>query len=236
MAIIPLSSQPEASKAIEHAKQSFKDDKSGSSDTGADVESLAESETEDLDSAGSPDPESYQQAEGLAGDGSTVAEDVIGKRGLYGRFAKKWFSRQGWARENRMSQGMSRNDIDDVERPSCDSKRSDMMELDDFSLARKRSEATGDEDGDEAEADAKAASSRSPSPGPLATPDTRTYELMPKFLRFTKMMLSSRSFYFSYDYDITSRFGATDDQVSPSRPLFRRVDPLVCVHCVLGLQ
>src|SRR5436190_209909 len=45
--------------------------------------------------------------------------------------------------------------------------------------------------------------------------------------QYTKMMLASRSFFYSYDYDITRKFGVID--VKTSRlPLYRLVDPLVC--------
>ncbi|KAL1957509.1 hypothetical protein VTO42DRAFT_5972 [Malbranchea cinnamomea] len=219
VAVIPLSSQSDASKAIEQAKWAIKND--SKSDASVDVDSSSDSELEDLNAAALPDPESYLPVEELSGDGSSVAEDVIGRRGLYGRFAKRWFSRQGWVKEKRMSHGMSRSDLDDpgfyMARSSYDSQRSDIMELDDFSLSRKKSSAS--------ERFERNATSPSPGPSAPAEENERTYELMPKFLRYTKMMLSSRSFYFSYDYDITRRFGTRDDQV-PSVPLFRRADPL----------
>ena len=250
MAVIPLSSQSDAAKAIEHAKQSSKDDKNlESNESQPNIDSSTESEVEDQDlsTAASPDPESYHYSpvEEPSGDGSTVAEDVIEKKGLYGRFAKQWFSRQGWVREKRMAQGMSRKEPDDAAYywgpGSYDSQRSDMLELDDFSIARRRSSTVGSAQGGKGNGDGdgdvtKAASSPSPSSSPPVESDTRTYELMPKFLRYTKMMFSSRSFYFSYDHDITRRFGATEDQPSPSIPLFRRADPLVWSHFLLGFK
>jgi hypothetical protein len=38
---------------------------------------------------------------------SSVVEDVIGKKGVYGRFAQDWFSRRGWSMDKRKMQGMS---------------------------------------------------------------------------------------------------------------------------------
>ncbi|KAL7790400.1 phosphoinositide phosphatase [Trichoderma ceciliae] len=38
---------------------------------------------------------------------SSVAEDVIRRRGSYGRFAQRWFSRSGWTVDQRRTMGMS---------------------------------------------------------------------------------------------------------------------------------
>ena len=54
-----------------------------------------------------------------------------------------------------------------------------------------------------------------------------TDSLLPKLLRTTKMLLASRNFFFSYDYDITRRFGSLKDY-SKDTPMCRVVDPLVC--------
>ena len=47
----------------------------------------------------------------LAPQQSSVVEDVIGKKGVYGRFAQDWFSRRGWSVEKRKMQGMSSDQI-----------------------------------------------------------------------------------------------------------------------------
>jgi hypothetical protein len=146
-------------------------------------------------------------------DGTGVAEDVIGRRGLYGRFLTRWVSRKGWDREKRSSPDPATRDPTDPaffsEPPRSGSRRDDILELDDLSQPRVK-------------------------PGPEDTavivptiPEerTRTYELLPKFLRFAKMMFGSRSFYYSYDYDVTRRFGVVQPETS-SIPLFRRADPL----------
>lgn len=38
---------------------------------------------------------------------SSIAEDVIKRRGSYGRFAQRWFSGSGWTLEQKRSMGMS---------------------------------------------------------------------------------------------------------------------------------
>lgn len=50
--------------------------------------------------------------------------------------------------------------------------------------------------------------------------------LLPKFLRTTRMLLDSRSFFFSYDLDITRRLGNQNTK-SSELPLHKSVDPLV---------
>jgi len=38
---------------------------------------------------------------------SSIAEDVIGKKGVYGRFAERWFSKRGWQVDRNRLQGLS---------------------------------------------------------------------------------------------------------------------------------
>ena len=52
--------------------------------------------------------------------------------------------------------------------------------------------------------------------------------LVPKLLRTTRMLLSSRSFFFSYDFDITRRIGG-DIVKNPEIPLSKSVDPLASI-------
>lgn len=88
-------------------------------------------------------------------------------------------------------------------------ERGDSMELDDFSALAQRTAVSS--------AEASISSDE----------DVRTYDdIMPKLLKYTKMMLGSRSFYFSYEYDITRRFSIVETQPSQI-PLFSQVDPLV---------
>ncbi|KAK4039449.1 SacI homology domain-containing protein [Parachaetomium inaequale] len=45
-----------------------------------------------------------------AGRRSSVAQDVIGRKGSYGRFAQRWFSRSGWAMDQKRTMGLSAGD------------------------------------------------------------------------------------------------------------------------------
>ena len=57
--------------------------------------------------------------------------------------------------------------------------------------------------------------------------------LVPKLLRTTRMLLSSRSFFFSYDLDVTRRLGG-EIVKNPEIPLSKFVDPLVGILCILA--
>ena len=57
--------------------------------------------------------------------------------------------------------------------------------------------------------------------------------LVPKLLRTTRMLLSSRSFFYSYDLDITRRLGG-EIMKNPEIPLSKSVDPLVSFWRIFG--
>ncbi|KAL8715527.1 MAG: hypothetical protein Q9220_000863 [cf. Caloplaca sp. 1 TL-2023] len=121
VALIPLSSQSEAEKAIERTKKEAQRE-SGDQD----AERL-----QDIDS--SADEGAYHSDGNITDDGpkesntlipphgssrrqsqeesDSIAQDVISKRGQYGRFAERWFSRKGWTSERRRAQGMSARDV-----------------------------------------------------------------------------------------------------------------------------
>ncbi|KAK2751026.1 hypothetical protein FQN57_000101 [Myotisia sp. PD_48] len=213
VSIIPLSSQEAAAKAISQAARAIRNDESkakstaeandSDSDVGLSEDSLAEPP--------SPDREVYFPPVDEPGEESSIAEDVIQKRGRYGRFAEEWFSKKGWARENYPSAasgfiGRSRSPF--ASASATDGPTGvDCMELDDLrASAREKFSSVTRTDG---------------------SSESRNYdELMPKLLKYTKMMLGSRSFYFSYEYDITRRFGPTAAQPSHTMPLCQQADPL----------
>ncbi|KAL8806302.1 MAG: hypothetical protein Q9182_001449 [Xanthomendoza sp. 2 TL-2023] len=209
--LIPLSSQLEAKEAIEETKKEVQNE---SSDQAA---------TRSIDSDSSGDEGSYH-SDGHVRDDNTesskaltppygnarrksqenpdsVAQDVISRRGQYGRFAERWFSRKGWTSERRKAQGMS----SDQEPSPSD-----------------RPETVSDSRVEEGE----------PLRPELPSPQTAilqghdvTSTLLPKLLRTTKMLFASKSFFYSYDYDITRRLGDQKGKAT-NLPLYRRVDPL----------
>ncbi|EER38028.1 conserved hypothetical protein [Histoplasma capsulatum H143] len=221
VAIIPLSSQAEATKAINqaHAQIASNKDKATQNDietqsleSDSDLSTGRSSEDIDLEGLDSTDRGIYPPLGSKGRKGSTIAEDVIEKRGRYGRFTSRWFSKHGWAGENSPQNRGFQEIMDPAAEGSIGGRKSgdyidEILELDDLSPTGQKT---------------------SSDPQGIATPatGTATCELMPKFLRYAKMMFSSNRFYFSYDYDITRKFGAHDPQMSPV-PLHRMADPLV---------
>ena len=146
-----------------------------------------------------------------------VAQDVINRRGQYGRFAERWFSRKGWTSERRRAQGMSA----DQEEKSEDSQVgeqaiSNQVDIDHQSLPKE----------DDTQPIMTSYQASKDGPAVASTTKDVTSSLVPRLLRTTKMLFASHSFFFSYDYDITRRLG---DQKTKSAdlPLHRNVDPLV---------
>ncbi|KAL0259600.1 hypothetical protein SLS55_005337 [Diplodia seriata] len=229
--LIPLASQVEANKAIVQARESIKrsrgsaasgDDSESESDSDSDTDTSSDHLTIDESLPDSPPPEAEKDATTATARGrrTSVAQDVIGRKGVYGRFAQRWFSRKGWSTEGRRMQGMS-SDEDLPKRPDS------------------RSPAPAPQD-DPAAAAATAASPVSPPAsgsdaavkpvpdlaGNLPQPAGNTSgTLLPKILKTTKLYFSSRSFFFSYDLDLSRSWGKQPETHS-SLPLFKLYDPL----------
>jgi hypothetical protein len=134
---------------------------------------------------------------------SSVAEDVMAKKGGYGRFAQKWFSRKGWTVGQRRNLGMS----------VSESEAEPGQEISGSMSAPIVDSATKDYP--------------APTASSVKTKDRDVAEnLLPKLLRTTQILFgSSRSFFFSYDYDITRSF-ANRRMSCSELPLHTEVDPL----------
>jgi hypothetical protein len=68
-------------------------------------------------------------------------------------------------------------------------------------------------------------------PTPVAPGDTTLATLIPRILKTTNLYFTSRSFYFSYDYDL-SRSISRQESSSASVPLYKRFDPLVSIYSI----
>jgi hypothetical protein len=180
-------------------------------------ESDTDSEDEDIATtlSGDIDDEDIRPAHeipptSLSGNGehkrtSSVAEDVISRKGDYGRFAQKWFSRKGWTVGQRRNLGMSLSESNDtVQSPTSESGQS--------RHATKQSSPVAE----------------TPE---MVNEDARNSRdvastILPKLLRTTQILFgTSQSLYFSYDYDITRSF-ATRRMTNSELPLYTEVDPL----------
>lgn len=116
VALIPLSSQIEAKKAIENAKDSLK---KGSGDPAIIVEDSDTSDDEEVHAELTAEEDEQISSSSLGHKGgfaatrpdgserstSNVAHDVLARKGQYGRFAERWFSKKGWSTEKRRAQG-----------------------------------------------------------------------------------------------------------------------------------
>jgi hypothetical protein len=215
VALIPLSSQSHAKAAIDQANDGI-----GTRAKGAALGAGSDSDTSDDEddhvahterTSVEEDAHAIPPTAGVAGEPSTpglhrpsssIAEDVIGRKGQYGRFAERWFSKNGWSVEKRRNQGMSANEAGEEVRGASLSPTASTTNF---------ASANGAVDDVKPQAPKQASNV--------------AVQLLPKLLRTTKILLGSESFYFSYDHDITRRLG-TSTKNSSDLPLSKVVDPL----------
>ena len=233
--LIPLSSQSEASNAIDQAKKSLKKPRqhaaqSPDSDTSDDASQQEDNDQVSLTSSGSSTQEDVFSVPKSSAARSTggVAEDVIEKKGQYGRFAERWFSKKGWTTDRRMAQGMS---IDSVER--LRTSEGQAMGLSDLQL-KSAVAATALERAESSDWISKLEVPNRASGSDTSGRLPANVANIPKLLRTTRMLLTSRSFFFSYDIDITRSLATSDLEVS-GIPLHRSADSLVS-HRVTSIR
>ena len=217
VALIPLSSQAEANKVVVQTRDRLQ----------RSVKAGVTHSTEDDDSSEDDDEDGLYDADDLTlstgpDDVSdvitsrpsvrqherrtSIAEDVIGRKGMYGRFAERWFSNKGWSAEKRRLQGMSTDEL---------------PENGNSPVKVKENQAVPE---DESEPKASPRSETAPAIGSQLNSATST--LVPKLLRTTKMLFGSQSFFFSYDYDIT-RSPTSQTGLKSDLPLYRTVEDMV---------
>ena len=234
VSLIPISTQAEAKRAILQSKESLKKTLGGgdgaasdSEGSEAEEEHAAEYNDEPHDQTSSvgteqasEDTAHQKRPAGPARSTSNVVEDVIGKKGQYGRFAERWFSKKGWTTERRKTLGMSTDDSPKT--PSTTEQVTD-AEAAQPELASVANTVEGG-----------AKTSKETEAHEAIVPPNITNTLLPKLLRTTRMLLASHSFFYSYDLDITRRLGTLPAKTS-DLPLHKSVDPLVrfaCGFCV----
>jgi hypothetical protein len=238
VALIPLSSQADAEKAIVRAQDSQQrhaeevkaglesDSDSDSQDDHDDV-----SLTEDNSVTSNPPAEQDQPPKAdLHNRATSVAEDVISRKGLYGRFTQRWFSKGTWPVENKRKEGIGSGE---------DLNKAPVQEQLD---AVNPAPAEDQDRVSKEDATTAATTSAVPNEAPEEvrhavdeSPEKPQIPLLPKLLNVSKVFFGSRSFFFSYDYDL-SRGIANQPNTSSSVPLFRTFDPLVSSEIVQCLQ
>lgn len=237
VALIPLSSQADADKAIaatrDHLKRRSRAPGLEDEDTDSESEEGAPSVTDSLveDSSSSPSEvkDSVTGQKGGAQQKTSVAEDVIQRKGVYGRFADKWFSRKGWSADNRRLQGLS-SEENLAAKNVPQNVDSGVPKTEEQPKSESKPDAIPTEDKDISEPVSPEAIPKALS----GEKDAATVALLPKILQTTKMYFSSGNFFFSYDYDISH--GIAQQQPSSSVALFKQFDPLVSLNFVLVMH
>jgi hypothetical protein len=216
VALTPLSSRKEAETAVEHTQSGLQKrtvDKNAldESDTDEDEGDFSAAASDDVDDeTASPGAGNVSIDSTIKDTGhirkSSIAEDVITRKGGYGRFAQKWFSGKGWTANQRRTLGMSTADAEDTNDVSAGSVAGSEQQM--------------PKPSDSPEVDVK------PKEAVVMQRDVAA-TLLPKLLRTTRLLFgSSRSFYFSYDYDITRSIPNSKPNHVSEVPLHKDVDPL----------
>ncbi|KAM0398245.1 hypothetical protein ACHAQC_003916 [Fusarium culmorum] len=189
VAITPCTSKIGAEEAIKRTSDHISRQ---ARDSGDESDSSEEEEEVEFPSRASDEVEDAIIDDDDARPGSArsrVAEDVIRRRGSYGRFAQRWFSRSGWTLDQKRNMGLSN--------------------------APKVSET----------ASTAAESSSDEAQESLDKVAPSEPELLPKLLRTAQVLFgSSRSFYFSYDFDLTRSLDERSVPQNTETPLHNQVD------------
>jgi len=206
VAITPCCSREAAEKSVAktaaHLKKQREDESSGESDDESweqvNVPADAVDDVDDLlaEEAIAPGGRGNGSPGGTSSPVTSIAEDVIRRRGSFGRFAQKWFSKDGWRQEQWRSMGMRDSGIESSAPPRSSLEGTSARKI---SLEEEDREVSA------------------------------VSRLLPKLLRTTHILFgTSRSFYFSYDVDLTQRLGTDDKPSDPQKPLYVQVSPTYC--------
>jgi hypothetical protein len=151
----------------------------------------------------------------------SVAQDVITRKGFYGRFTNKWFSKGGWTADSRRAEGLiSEEDLTKTPENEQAEPAPVGGEAALAKVAYKEADGPTDKNG--------AALSNEP-PTEVAhvqPPPGEEIPLLPKLLTVAKFFFGSKSFYFSYDYDLSRDISKQPAPLS-SLPLYKTFDSLV---------
>ena len=207
VALLPLSSQTEAEKAVVAAVRQ-RDATTDTEDDFSDAESTAGDSNDvqsaaDVEEAPSPTDDVRSKPDQKNSPAtSNIAEDVFSRRGPYGRFASQWLTKKGWG----IPGIRAPSKIAEVEPGPTQSADAASMQQQPMTSVRDvpSSPRTGDSSADQTrQSRPEGQDANDTTPGERDT----TIPLLPKLLRSTRLILSSRSFYFSYDFNLTRRLG-----------------------------
>lgn len=212
MAVIPLSSQADASHAIQQAQKILaRRGKAPGDNDGEDISSSeAEAESDSCEeevTVQTPAVTTPGNIEEPTATQSSVAQDVIGNRGRFGKFSlNNWFLRKRWGPTAPIPHKPKEDEGVDEEIKAEDTPRAPVS-----SIPTEPAEAEGTDVMNKALQESEAQEEE-------ITPPNRAIDLMPKLLRYTKLIFSSRNFFFAYEYDLTRRHSvqsSRDAQLPP---------------------
>ncbi|KAI0007943.1 SacI homology domain-containing protein [Xylariaceae sp. FL0662B] len=207
VALTPCTGQNEAEPAIAHTVSHLRRASAEKIVETSDTESEAEApsvaggyDPDDPDAQSDHEISGSQDEQDTGGRRSSIAEDVIKRRGSYGRFAQRWFSNKGWMMDQKRNFGLSGVGAGAV---TGDATSGNKQEHTDQELNKTVREEKFD-----------------PPPAPKAGES-----LIPKLLRFAHIWFgTSTSFFFSYDTDLT-RSVSRRTPMTTNLPLYQAADP-----------
>ncbi|RAL16875.1 SacI domain protein [Aspergillus homomorphus CBS 101889] len=218
VAVIPTSSQTDANRAISLAKEHLLQGEDSHVETASEDSSpISDTETEESDAEVGTAPASPEQEvpHARARSVGSIAEDVIGKRVRFGRYAANWLSRKtlglpGLGAVNQESAEAA--PMGDVKESTAESSPA-VAEVNENREAAAPPVPRGED-----------TSSKKSLAEPFGSDPT--VELLPKLLRYTEMVFSSRNFFFAYDYDLTRSLSVQEPSLATHLPLHRLVDDM----------
>ncbi|CAJ2502821.1 Uu.00g102150.m01.CDS01 [Anthostomella pinea] len=199
VALTPCTSQSEAETAITHTsiqlRRASAERLVEETDTESEAEALpAAAGGEDADDPGANSDREDTNELAAAGERSSIAEDVFKRRGSYGRYAQRWFSQK-------VGMGGVR--------------RAETAEAAGSSSSKKTATPS-----DKALSKTVVQEKVDTPPAPSAGES-----MIPKLLRMAHIWFgTSKSFYFSYDLDITRSVGSREASAA-NAPLHKTADP-----------
>ena len=187
-------------------------------------------ETSKVESDEQPsEPVTVDAPKGVLGQTTSLAKNVVQQPGRYSRFAKSWFSKSNAAVGATNKQGDSKNDEMALDLAKQDSNG---ISNDEKTLFEGSQDSAKKKESNE-----KDAVEPPPTVAPkAAAKQTDAIEaLNGRIQRTTRLYFSSSGFYFSYDYDISTRLGG-NKTAEPDLPLWKQFDPLVSTAVIHVLE
>lgn len=215
VALIPLTSRSEAEQAISKILATVQQQDEAGSNTDTELSDVDE-DAERLNVGGNDstsEARAVEPSQGILAKGTTFTKNVIQDRGKYGRFAERWFSKNGSNVTARRNQGISSEDltVSQVSQKDSEPIQDDKARL--ASDVKHESDGRIEKTVEEGEAPTKA---------------TAIESLSGRIERIARLYFSTSGFYFSYDLDLSRRL-ARDDSSAFGIPLWKQFEPLVSI-------